>query len=210
MIPNERVITLLSHHDDEGYWTIQHHPAAQYYNMEGQDALTDYMLAHDVIEHVNGWQNICTVEDELEALGAVILSRVEPGEILIDAIKQDVINTWSYMNREIMEAPVRKLDPLIEEYAEELRFTLSDLEDSVGDLRPGTTLPMDEILLWLSSGYEKATKIYNLHHFHMHNMYHNVKYAVKDVIPQPGVVYHLTINNKQEKVTLDEHWEFDD
>jgi len=208
LIPNERNIKLRAHEIETTYWTIVNHPTTNYPNMEGSDILMPHMVAHDVVEHVNGWENICTVEDELEALGAVIMSRVDPGELETRYLKADIINTYSYAKyRGIDKAPVRKLNPLIEElYADDLRFTRKELEDSIGiDLdEDDEDIPMDEILLWVSSGYEKAKQIYHQDDFHMNNMWHNVKSAVDGVCPELGVTYNLYVNNETQIVTLTE------
>ena len=209
LIPNERNIKLRAHEIETDFWTIVNHPVANYPSMEGSDVLRADMVAHDIVEHVNGWENICTVEDELEALGAVIMSRVDPGELETHHLKTDIMNTYSYATyRELDKAPVRKLNLLIEElYADDLRFTREELKDSIGIDMEDAVIPMDEILLWVSSGYEKAKQIYHLHEFHMNNMFNYVKQAVEKVCPESWVTYNLYINNETQTVILteDEH-----
>lgn len=57
---------------------------------------TPELVAHDLVEHVNGIKHIGTIEDELEALGAAYLTRYIWDEISLDGLRHDTISLFDY------------------------------------------------------------------------------------------------------------------
>lgn len=122
------------------------------------------LIAHDILEHVNGPAAIGTVEDELEALGAA-------------AFVRDIDIRWDvqYLFEDEI-VPLEDIDTVSSHLMDDIFGPM--LEDISKSL--DKELPSEKILAYLYRGYDKAEAKYN-HPSDAYCMFTNIEGCINNI-----------------------------
>ena len=140
-------------------------------NFEDMDGSYDSSLvAHDIMEHVNGLGEIGGVIDEVKAIGAAYFTRYETGyNVTLEGMKGDLLDVSRYTNYAF--TPI--VDNRLLEDAEEIGIkeladsvTLDDVESNKehGDIENAQSY-INNLVYWLMAGYQAAQSLYVCNHF---------------------------------------------
>jgi len=148
-------------------WVITDHPLLNHGIIDEGDAyLTPMMVAHDVIEHVNGWQNIGTVEDELQALGAAVFTRVGQTEVTEHGIASDVAGNLEYvLDRQLKTVCTHQGDEgdvlnYISQEAARIFYRNACYYGDGREQKLNAIHNIEQVIHWMRIGYRKARAKY--------------------------------------------------
>lgn len=176
----------MEYHDEREYnnFFIVGHPL-QYADFSEEDHFTSAnATAHDLIEHINGWQNIGTVEDELQALGAAWWTRGQfHNTVTPEGLRGDVANNLQYITgRRLAPAIVSKTREYdLEDICngELKRMCLAELSYGCNSLQSHIDNMIHnshQVLGWMQLGYNKAKLRYGTDDITRgHYLFHNIE-----------------------------------
>lgn len=164
-----------------GFWPVntERHPVIA-------PVTSGMALAHDLLEHQNGFARIGTLEDEIEAIGAILFVRGaygcvdrSGGHCIYAGCKGELENLIEYRDPRPMRGPV----PLNGD--EEVTELLAQASSSIGD---------DDFLVlsrpWLLRGYAKAQRRFKDEQIAVNELFFQIKQSVDDLLrdhePQEG------------------------
>lgn len=183
------------------------------------------LIAHDLLEHVNGHESIGSIDDELEALAGVYYIRGQSGQLRMDrmgsryspeeSIASDVVNMARiYVDGGVdFQSPVPDcgegdfdydIDNIIEFACKGLE---SELDEHYDERRLNAYL--HGVKQYMRSGFEKIEKQFP-DWIHANNLFWAVANAVDPYakgIEYEGQTYTLTINKEEGEVLCCEDWE---
>lgn len=193
--------------NEDGLWSMPDHPMRAW--GDDQEWMNGRLLAHDVVEHVNGYRNIGTVEDELQALGASWYTRGRWGDDITDGgIISDITNNLSYITHRILEdSGVRPDTYEVDEFqyiTTEAKYQMfNHYEHIEGKYRKNTKKSLKKVLGWLVMGQRKAHKKYGRYgRFQANNLFNHIREAIDETTGYPYYQYelHYCIKTAEAKV----------
>jgi len=163
------------------------------------------LIAHDITEHVNGLKKIGSVDDELEALGAIIYGRIDCGLIEAGALKYDVSElARCYAEGVDFKTPVprtKRLDEYVEEIIlKSVRKGLHYVAEELGESDMPATYHKRLLEFrqaaphYLRRGWRKACKKYKAS-YELVDMFTHIEKVVNRIsnhIDHEGQVFKLT------------------
>ena len=152
---------------------------------------TGMMIAHDLLEHVNGLKHMGPVWDELEALGAIWQVRGRHGDLMQDRpswhspqsnVAADVVNMFDGWDGEAGGSVRTHAHDYDDDFRDIIQIARQDIpknwpEAKSADIEAYLTV----VLHRLRTGFRKAEKRYGAH-FDGHNLFYAVREAVKAVL----------------------------
>jgi hypothetical protein len=199
-------------YDREGYQIINH-PLERAQWADGQEhRLTSDAAAHDIIEHINGWWNIGTVEDELEALGAAWYCRGQWQDGWVAGLRRDIAGNLRYIPHRILDDCPIKVTSIedLEDLTKIKKLWEACMDDSIDHFGftgfKNTRKSLDKVQDWMTLGYRKAEKRYGKRQadggFIMFNC---VKRALDQHSPEwPGQRFNLHYSISQYQAWIEE------
>ncbi len=189
------------------------------------------LLAHDLLEHINGPEHIGGIGDELEALGAIWYGRGQSNDMSREnrasmfTPEQNIGSDVSRMAQDFTYKGFERAVPEQQETDadESLRYIIAyamrearnEYSDEYNDSTTGTRAAFREYaansLAFMQAGYHKAEAKYGTS-YALSNLFWNVRDAVKPYSASAdfvGRLYELTINDDGEAF-CDEYYETDD
>jgi hypothetical protein len=153
------------------------------------------LIAHDLLEHVNGPKHMGPVWDELEALGAIWQVRGRHGEMMTETrsyhtpqvnVAADITRMFEGWLMEPQQGSTRtKAHEYDDDFRDILEIARRDIPREFNDPRP-TSEQVEEYLSFalhrLRTGFRKAERKYGTH-FEGANLFQAVRDAVKAVMP---------------------------
>lgn len=192
------------------------HPVEDYSYSENDHILSPRMVAHDIVEHVNGWQNIGTVEDELEALGTAWYTRGQWNTDITDAgLRNDVITNLMYVTRRKLEDHGINLEtaacPYAFDWIEE--NLIQGCIDNWGEEENMSITEHNVSMVkgWMLSGVRKAEKKYGRYsRFCANNLFTNMRQTLADFYSDwPREYFDLHYVISTQKVWIKRRPEYD-
>jgi len=145
---------------------------------EGGGIMNGVLVAHDLVEHVNGWRNIGTVEDEMEACGGIWFCRGQYGDISRDGsgsmhtpehhVSVEIANNLRYITNRRLDVIYTEAgdaeDALQEIWQDGWKGVRSEILDESdwldAEQKANVRFNYQQVIHWMRSGYRKAAKRY--------------------------------------------------
>ena len=146
-------------------------------NEETNTAIDGMLIAHDIIEHVNGAKHIGSIDDELEAMGALWYTRGQWGDLRRDgrgsmytpaqSVASDITRMFTdyFFGATLAPAPVTKACEMDDEFNEIIKIATSQYKAELdGENCTYETLEYNKVALSrMRMGYRKAKRKYEKH-----------------------------------------------
>lgn len=190
------------------------------------------LVAHDLLEHINGLTKIGSLDDELEALGAIWFIRGQHGQLRLDGIgskftpqeniASDVLNMARIYNNGVnfkTDAPVIDTDhEWYEEFKELVQLAVNDYDLEIDEDEQDIerlNFYTNSALAYMLAGYDKAVQRYsNMSDWSVRDLFFTIAKTVdkniKNGFELLGQEFLLTVDFENLECNFEEFYDNED